>query len=158
MITKIKPNYIIIPLITVLVALAGNYFTSQGINGWYNQLEKPEWTPSGAFIGAMWTFLYVLVTATVIIFWNKFKSTDNFKLIIGLFILNAVLNATWSFVFFSANLLGFALIHIMVLNLTILALIFLIWPKSKKLSLALIPYTGWVTVATTLNYFIWAMN
>ncbi len=155
---KIKPNYFIIPLITVSVAIFGNYFTSQGINGWYDELAKPEWTPSGSFIGAMWTFLYALVTATVIFFWNKFKKTDRFRLIIGLFIANAVLNATWSMLFFGFNLVGVSLAHIMILNLTIIALIFLLWPISKKLSIALIPYTGWVSVATLLNYFILIMN
>lgn len=155
---KIKPNYFIIPLITVAVALFGNYFTAQGINGWYDQLTKPEWTPSGGFIGAMWTFLYILVTAVALIAWNKFKSARHFKVIIGLFAFNAILNATWSMLFFGFNLVGLSLIHISVLNLTIIALIFLLWPDSKKLSLALIPYTGWVSVATALNYFIWTLN
>ena len=155
---KLKPNYFIIPLVTILVALFGNYFTAQGVNGWYDGLTKPEWTPSGAFIGAMWTFLYVLVTAIVLRFWNKFKGTNNFRLIIGLFIANAVLNATWSTVFFGFNLIGFGLAHIILLNLTIVSLIVLIWPKSKMLSIGLLPYTGWVTVATALNYFIWTLN
>ena len=155
---KIKPNYFIIPLVTIGVALLGNYFTSQGVNGWYDELAKPEWTPGGAFIGAMWTFLYVLVTVIVLKFWNKFKGSNNFKIIIGLFVLNALLNATWSMLFFGFNLLGFSLIHIVALNLTIIALMVLIWPKSKFLSIGLIPYTGWVFVASVLNYFIWTLN
>ncbi|MGM0438920.1 MAG: TspO/MBR family protein, partial [Patescibacteria group bacterium] len=60
--------------------------------------------------------------------------------------------------FFGFNLLFISLIHILVLNLTIIALIVLLWPESKKLSIALIPYTGWVSVATALNYFIWTLN
>ncbi len=155
---KIKPNYFIIPAITVLVALFGNYFTAQGLNGWYDQLIKPGWTPSGGFIGMMWTFIYLLVTGTVLFFWNKFKTAKNFNTIIGLFIFNAVLNATWSLLFFGLNLLAASLVHIVALNLTIVALIILLWPISKKVSLALIPYTGWVTVATVLNYLIWFYN
>lgn len=155
---KIKPNYFIIPLITILVALFGNYFTAQSVDGWYQQLTKPEWTPSGGFIGGMWTFLYILVTATVLIFWNKFKKAKNFKLITGLFIINAILNATWSMMFFGFNLLVTSLINILILNLTIIALIVLLWPESKKLSVALIPYTGWVSVASALNYLIWTLN
>jgi tryptophan-rich sensory protein len=155
---KIKLNYFIIPLITILVALFGNYFTAQGVNGWYKELNRPEWTPSGAFIGAMWTFLYFLITTVVLIFWNKFKEVKNFKAIAGLFILNAILNATWSMLFFGFNLLFTSLIQIITLNLTIIALIVLLWPESKKLSIALIPYTGWVSVATALNYYIWILN
>ncbi len=155
---NIKLNYFLIPLITIAVAIFGNYFTSQGINGWYDELVKPEWTPPGALIGAIWTFLYALVTAVVLIFWNKFKSTDHFKLIIVLFAVNAILNATWSLLFFTLNLTGVALIQIIVLNLTIILLILFLWPVSKKLAIALIPYTGWVSVATALNYFIWILN
>ena len=155
---KIKPNYFIIPLVTIGVALFGNYFTSQGVNGWYDDLAKPDWTPDGAFIGAMWTFLYLLVTAIVLKFWNKFKGDKNFKIIVGLFILNALLNATWSMLFFGFNLLGFSLMHIIVLNLTIITLIALLWPKSKLLAAGLIPYVGWVSVASALNYLIWTMN
>lgn len=155
---KIKLNYLVIPLVTILVAFFGNYFTAQGLNGWYDQLIKPQWTPSGGFIGGMWTFLYMLVTGVVLIFWNKFKRAKHFKVIIGLFILNAILNATWSMLFFDFNLLFTSLIHIIILNLTIIALIVLIWPESKKLSVALIPYIGWVSVATALNYSIWVLN
>ncbi len=155
---NIKPNYFIIPLITIAVALFGNYFTAQGLNGWYDELVKPSWTPSGAIIGAIWTFLYALVTAVVLIFWNKFKDNKRFKLIIGLFVINAILNATWSMLFFGFNLVGLSLIHISLLNLTILGLIFFLWPLSRKMAVALIPYTAWVFVATTLNYFIWIAN
>ncbi len=155
---RIKPNYIVIPLITVCVSLFGNYFTAQGVNGWYDGLARPEWTPSGGFIGIMWTLLYILVTAIVLRFWNKFKRAKKFRLIVGLFIANAVLNATWSMLFFGFNLLGISLIHITVLNLTIIALIFSLWPQSKLLSVGLIPYTAWVSVASVLNYLIWTLN
>ncbi len=155
---RIKPNYFIIPLITVAVAIFGSYFTSQGVNGWYDGLIKPEWTPVGSFIGAMWTFLYILVTLIVISFWNNFKESKKFNLIVGLFLTNAILNATWSMLFFGFNLLGFSLIHITLLNLTIILLMILLWPKSKKLSLCMLPYFGWVSIATALNYFIWIYN
>ncbi len=155
---KVKPNYIIIPLITILISVLGSWFTSQGMDGWYENLVKPEWTPDGSFIGAMWTFIYVLVTGVVLIYWNKYKDDPRFKLVIGLFILNAFLNVTWSLSFFTLELLAFSFAHIIALNLTILALIVLIWPTSKYLAIALIPYTAWVTVASVLNYSIWMLN
>jgi tryptophan-rich sensory protein len=155
---KLKPNYFFIPLITILIALFGNYFTGQSVNSWYQELTKPEWTPSGAFIGGMWTLIYILTTSTVLVFWNRYKGAKNYKIIIGLFIVNGLLNATWSMLFFGFNLLLFSLIDIIILNLTIIGLIVLIWPRSKILALTLVPYTGWVTVATALNYFIWTAN
>ncbi len=153
-----KLNYFIIPVITIFVAVAGNYFTSLGLDSWYESLIKPEWTPSGAFIGGMWFFLYLLVTAVVLFFFNACRNSKRFNLIISLFAVNAFLNATWSYLFFGLNNLTFSLFHIIILNLTIIALIALSWKESKIVALGLIPYTGWVTVATYLNYSILILN
>ncbi len=158
MLKKIKPNFILIPFIVLIVAAVGGYFTSQGLNGWYEELTKPEWTPSGSFISAMWTFIYVLVASIVLVYFNKFKNSKNFSLVIVLFVLNAILNATWSLSFFTLNLLLFSFVHIMILNLTIIALIILLWKDNKFLSLGLLPYTAWVTIASVLNYSIFLMN
>ncbi len=153
-----KINYIVIPLIAILVSALGGYFTSQGVNDWYEGLVKPGWTPSGEFIGAVWAFLYVLVTVVVLIYWNRHYKEKRFKLVMGVFVLNALLNTTWSFSFFTLNYVGFAFLHIITLNLTILTLILLLWPASRILSLSLVPYAIWVTIAGTLNYFIWILN
>lgn len=155
---KIKPNYFIIPFIVFLIATVGNYFTSLGLDSWYQELIKPDWTPSGFFIGLVWTFLYLLVTFVVLVFFNRYQKEKNFRIIIFLFLFNGLLNAFWSLLFFGLNQLFFAFAHINVLNLTIILLIYLLWPISKKLSLALLPYFIWVTIASTLNYFIWILN
>ncbi len=155
---KIKLNYFTVPLVTIAVAVSGSYFTSLGLNGWYDQLSKPGWTPGGGFIGAMWTFLYILVTIVVLGFVNRHRQAGRYSIIIAFFIVNAVLNATWSLIFFSMNLTGLALLWIILLNLTIIYLIILIWPYSKLLAAGLIPYAAWVSVAGTLNYMIWVMN
>ncbi len=155
---KIKLNYFVIPLITITVASLGSYFTSLGLNGWYETIAKPGWTPAGGFIGAMWTFLYILVTIIALGFVNRHRSAKRYTLIIILFIINAFLNAVWSLIFFGLNLTGLAFLWIIVLNLTIIALIILIWPSSKLLAAGLIPYTAWVSAASALNYMIWIMN
>ncbi len=155
---KIKLNYIVIPLFTIAVSTLGGYFTSQGVGDWYKELIKPEWTPDGSVIGIIWTLLYILVTAIVLVYWNKYRNEKNFNIVIGLFIVNAILNATWSFTFFTLNYIALALAHIVLLNLTTLVLIILLWPTSRLLSLGLLPYIAWVTIAGTLNYFIWILN
>ncbi len=153
-----KLNYLIIPLITLTVASLGGYFTSLSLDSWYPSLEKPTWTPSGETIGIIWTFLYLLVTGVVLFFFNRFKKDAHFRIVISLFLLNALLNATWSLLFFSFNLIFLSLLQMVLLILTVIFLIFLIWPKSKLLSLLLTPYLIWLLVAGSLNYFIWILN
>ncbi len=155
---KLKLNYLVIPLAVFITALLGSYFTSQGVDDWYKELTKPHWTPPGSFIGIMWTFIYVLVTLIVLSFYNKFRGEKNFKIIISVFVLNAILNATWSLLFFTLNLLLLSFIQIVLLFITIILLMILIWPKSRLLSLALLPYACWVIVAGTLNYLIFILN
>jgi benzodiazapine receptor len=154
-----KLNYIIIPLITILVSVSGSSFTSSGIgSGWYASIAKPSWTPPGSVIGAVWTTIFILSTVSAILVWNYAKRDQRFWWIIGIFIANAFLNVFWSFLFFGQKMLGAAVIEAAVLDLSVIALIILIWPLSRVASVLLIPYAGWVAFATYLTYSVWRLN
>jgi tryptophan-rich sensory protein len=45
-----------------------------------------------------------------------------------------------------------------ILEATVIALIVLIWPKSRLSALLLAPYAGWVAFATYLAFVIWQYN
>jgi len=95
-----KPNYIIIPLITVFVSLLGGWLTSSGMS-WYKSINLPSWTPPGSIIGLVWTILFILATISALIVWNSLAGKNNFSLIIAIFILNSILNFGWSWLFFN---------------------------------------------------------
>lgn len=153
----IKPNYIIIPLITILVSVIGSFATSRGMD-WYRTINLPEITPPGQFIGTVWTILFILATISALIVWNTAERTGNFKLIIALFIANAILNVLWSYMFFGAHWIGPAVIEAGLLGLSVIMLIIFIWPVSKLAAGLLMPYAGWVAFATYLTYTIWQLN
>jgi len=154
-----KPNYLIIPLITILVSVTGSSFTSSGIgSGWYASIAKPAWTPPGSVIGAVWTTIFILTTVSAILVWQKAKRDSRFRWIIGLFIANALLNIFWSFLFFGQAMIGAAVIEAAILDATVIALIVLIWRISRIASLLLVPYAAWVAFATYLTYTVWSMN
>lgn len=152
-----KLNYFIIPLITIITSLSGSWFTNKGMD-WYNKLKLPDFTPPGSVIGIVWTIIFILTTISALIVWNKFDYDNKFWLIIGLFILNAILNALWSFIFFYSGQIGPAIIEMLVLEATVIGLIVLIWPLSKLAAGLLIPYSAWVLFATYLAYSIWNLN
>ncbi|OHA80894.1 MAG: hypothetical protein A2675_02270 [Candidatus Yonathbacteria bacterium RIFCSPHIGHO2_01_FULL_51_10] len=152
-----KSNYIIIPLITIIVATVGSLLTSGGMD-WYQTIALPSWTPSGAIIGAVWTVLFVLATISALIVWNKVERTWIFKHIIRFFIMNAVVNVLWSAAFFGVHLLGLAVITAAILALTVIMLVLLIWKSSRTAALLLVPYAVWVVFATYLSYAIWDLN
>ncbi|MFB6225928.1 MAG: TspO/MBR family protein [Candidatus Paceibacteria bacterium] len=154
-----KPNYLTIPGITLTVSVLGNFFTSAGIeSGWYDSIATPSWTPNGSVIGLVWTVIFILTTISALIIWNRYSDSKNFSYIIGLFIVNAFLNFTWSFLFFTVHFIGAAFIDAFLIAVSVAALIYLIWPRSKIAALLLAPYFLWVGFATYLNYIILVLN
>ncbi|MDD5341135.1 MAG: tryptophan-rich sensory protein [Patescibacteria group bacterium] len=152
-----KPNYIIIPLITLAIALTGSLLTSAGMD-WYNTLTLPASAPAGIVIGTVWTIIFILSTISALIIWNNFKEDKLFRWIIGIFIANAILNVLWSYVFFYSHQIGASIVEMIILELSVLSLCVLIWPKSKWASILLWPYVAWVIFATYLTVNIWQLN
>jgi len=153
-----KINYLIIPLITIVVGYLGNIITNQGLDGWYYNLNLPNIAPAGWFIGLMWSIIYVLTTISALIVWNKLKKDKDFKLIISLFIVNAFLNWFWTYLFFGMNLIYPALLEMIILNIINLWLIVILRKKNLLASVLLIPYFIWVSFATYLTYLILTLN
>jgi tryptophan-rich sensory protein len=149
-------SYILIPLVTILVAYIGGRLTARSVATWYRTLHKPSWTPQGSVIGAVWTVLYILAAISALIVWNL--STPVPLIVATLFILNAVVNVLWSYVFFYLHKMGPAIWVCLFLDLTIVLLIWLIAPLSTLAAWLLVPYAAWVTFASYLNYRVWAMN
>lgn len=153
---QIKTNYIVIFSITIIVAVVGSWLTAMGM-GWYNNLNLPSIAPAGSFIGLVWTVIFILSTASAILFWNSPRGKD-FKIIIGLFILNAFLNVLWSFLFFALHLFWWAIAEMILLNLVNLLLIALLWKYNRKSAILLVPYFLWVSFATYLAYSVASLN
>ncbi len=152
-----KPNYIIIPLITIAVAVIGSFLTSAGMD-WYKTLNLPSLAPGGGFIGSVWTVIFILSTISVLIIWNSAPRTNLFWWIIGFFIVNAILNVLWSYIFFYSHNIGPSIIEMIILEISVLGLCILIWPYSRVASILIWPYAIWVCFATYLAYNIWILN
>ena len=151
-----KPNYLIIPLVVLLVAVAGSYFTGTGM-AWYKTINLPTWAPNGAFIGTVWTIIFILSAIATILVWNGSRGPA-FKWIIGLLILNGLLNIFWCFLFFNLHLFGWSIVEMIILEATVIAPIILIWPSSQPAALLFLPYAVWVPFATYLAISVWRLN
>lgn len=155
---KLKLNYAVIPLAVIATSLIGSSVTS-GNMSWYKTLVLPPIAPPGGFIGLVWTVIFILTAISILLFWNKEKKPKNKRLIGELFVLNGALNVFWSAVFFGQHLLGWAIVEMIVLNITNLVLIIWLWRnKYRASSILLWPYFGWVCFATFLASWIWVLN
>jgi translocator protein len=152
-----KINYLTIPLITIAVAYFGGVITTNGLE-WYYGLNLPSIAPEGWFIGLMWSIIYILATMSALMVWNKLRKDKDFKLIIGLFIVNAFLNWFWSYLFFGIHFIITAFLEMIVLNIVNLVLICILRKKNLTASILLIPYFLWVCFATYLAYLVMINN
>lgn len=168
---KFKPNYIIIPLITIAVAILGGIFSAWGMPWYYSELIQPDMTPPSWLFPIAWNIIFVLTTISALIAWNKryvenrylliFKKKEIdviFVFVVGLFIANAVFNVVWSLLFFTLHQISLALFEMVILEITTLVIMGLMWKRSKLASVLLIPYAGWVAFATYLTFEIALLN
>lgn len=165
---KIKLNYLIIPLIVFLVAAIGTLATIPNLETWYKTLSLPSFAPAGQIIGTVWTILYILISVSLILFWNNAKRDICFKRALVVFGINGFLNALWSYVFFGWHQIGWAVLVSALMAVTIYLLIFQFYSNLSKKSenpnalktaaYLLVPYAAWVTFATYLNYVIFTLN
>jgi|WetSurSiteA1Bulk_404760.scaffolds.fasta_scaffold02542_5 translocator protein len=153
-----KLYYIIIPLITIITSSLGSLFTSKGLTAWYKTINLPSFTPPGSTIGLVWTTIFILATISAIIVWGNKLPVSKRQAIAIAFLVNAVLNILWSYLFFGQHLLFAAFIEALVLEISVLVLIFLIYPVSKISAYLLIPYSAWVAFASYLTYLTWFLN
>lgn len=143
-------------LAAVVILGAGGALTE--IGPWYNQLRKPSWQPPNWLFAPAWTAIFALAAFAAVKSWDAASGFAEHALVAGLFALNGVLNVLWSLLFFKLQRPDWALIEIVPLWLSILALIAGLAPLSGRGSLALLPYLLWVSFAAVLNRTIVRLN
>lgn len=152
---EFKPNYLIIPSLTILVAFIGSSFTRSGMP-WYHTLTLPTLVPPGWVFGIAWNIIYTLATIAAVYVWN-FTTLEHKKTAL-LFGINGVLNAGWCWIFFGLHAIGFGIAVCATLCLWTAYMTAVLWQHKKIIAALLLPYVAWTTFATYLNYATWALN
>jgi len=126
-------------------------------DAWYYALNKPEWNPPNWVFGPVWIILYILMGVAVWLVWKK-RSGDSAFIAIVVYIVQLILNAAWTWIFFGLHSPVMAFVEICLLWMAILATSFFfrrVYPLAAGL---LLPYLLWVTFAAALNFTIWRLN
>lgn len=126
--------------------------------GWYQTLEKPDWTPSASTIGTIWTILYPIILVTFgIVFYQAWKKKIPFLVALP-FLINLFANFAFTPILFGIKNLPLASLDILIVWLTIVWGMISIWQHVKILALLQIPYLVWVSIATFLQLSITFLN
>lgn len=117
---------------------------------WYRSLRKPRWQPPPAAFPAVWTPLYVLLAVAGARALDRTRGATR-NAYLQTYAANLALNAGWTIVFFRGRRPTAALVEIMVLNASNLALLRRSWRADHWAGAAVLPYAVWTSFATTLN-------
>jgi translocator protein len=142
----------------VVTSFIGNTATLPKIQGWYAGLAKPWYNPPNWVFGPAWTLLFALMA---IAFWRilqKPAATPGRGTAIALFVLQLVLNAGWSVLFFGMESPRLGLVEIVPFWLAILATLVAFARIDRLAGWLLVPYLAWVSFAGVLNYGIVSLN
>ena len=151
------PKLVISLVLPFIAGGIGSYFTIPSIGSWYVTLSKPFFNPPDFLFGPVWTLLYVLMGISFYLVWSSARSKFR-KRATALFLIQLVLNASWSIVFFGLQNPLLGLVNIVILWIAIFITIRTFSLISKPASYLLYPYLFWVTFAGVLNLSIVLLN
>ena len=98
------------------------------------------------------------MAVSLFLVWDKKLSTKKLKTVLAPFIIQLVLNAMWSPVFFGLKNMLLALVIIIFMLIYIVKTIKSFRGVSKIAAKMLYPYLAWVSFATLLNFSVWILN
>jgi translocator protein len=150
---EIDPRVVVAAIAAVVAVSAIGGLATDTDSGWYQALDRPSFQPAGATFGIVWTTLYALIAISISICVSRAEGPARRELI-GLWVVNLLLNVGWTWIFFQAESPLGAGIEILVLLATTLVLIARSRPWSRVGALLLVPYALWISFATVLTWTI----
>ena len=130
----------------ILAAMIGSLASTQASSDlWYLSLNKSELNPPSYVFGIVWPILYVLMMISAYLAYKK---------IYGIFLIQLVFNAAWSWLFFRFQMPLISLIDIYLLVALNLYITALMYRENKLAFILFIPYVLWISFASYLNLYI----
>ena len=92
-------SLIIFIVVCELVGISGSFFTVRAIPTWYAKLKKPTFNPPNWIFGPVWTVLYALQGIAAYLVFQK----NGIDFALEFFVVQLILNALWTPLFFARN-------------------------------------------------------
>ena len=141
-----------------LVGVVPGYLTADGVQTWYQTLEKPDRNPPDWVFGPVWGILFAAMGVSLYLIRRERQDATGRRAATGLFLLQLALNATWTLVFFGRRSILGGLVVISLLGPAIVMTAVAAALVDRRAGLLLLPYLAWVAFATSLNYELWRLN
>lgn len=146
-----------IGLVATLLAGGIGAIASVDAAAFYASLNQPAWAPPASVFGPVWTALYVLMGVAAWLVWRQPASRVRTQAL-AVFVVQLVVNALWSWLFFAWHLGAWALADVLLL-LALIGLTIALFRRVSPLAAALlVPYLAWVGFASALTWAVWRAN
>lgn len=145
-------------LITLSIGVVAGIFTEPGVKTWYIYLYKPPFNPPNWVFAPVWTLLYILIGISAWMVWRQREKRSAFIAARNAYIVQLLLNFSWSIVFFGMHRIFSALVIIGCLELAIIVNMIRFSRIDTKAAWLLFPYLLWVSFAGLLNASIYILN
>lgn len=121
----------------------------------YATLNTPPWAPPASVFGPVWSALYACMGIAA---WLVWRTGENTRQALALFVAQLVVNALWSWLFFAWRLGALAFVDVLLLLVVIAATIHYFGRHSRLAAALLSPYILWVGFASALTWAVWRAN
>lgn len=139
----------------LVLGVLGGLMTEVG--HWYARLRKPPWQPPRWAFAPAWTAIFALTAWAGIMAWPGADAGGRRDILIA-YGVNGVFNLLWSPLFFKWRRPDWALVEVVFLWASIVAMIVALAPWSATAPWLLVPYLAWVSFAAMLNRTIVRLN
>ena len=127
------------------------------MNKWYKNLKTAPWSPPDYVFGIVWPILYVfLFISILLVLFNK--KCFPYCSPITYFILQLILNLSWTTIFFHYKQILLGLITIVLMICLAIITMIEFYPINQIAAYLFVPYIAWLTVALSLNLYIYLYN
>jgi tryptophan-rich sensory protein len=148
----------VIAAIIWAVILGGVGGLATEIGPWYKNLKKPSWQPPDWLFGPAWTLILGLAAWAAVLAYNGASNDAGRTAVVILYSVNLVFHFIWSPLFFKFKRPDLALVEVVFLWGSVLALCVALRQFSVTASWLIVPYLAWVSFAACLNLMIVRLN
>ncbi len=141
-------------VVAVYAVLSGRWVSADP--GWYASLPTPSWQPPPWVFGVAWplNFLALGVAGTVIAWTRPAGESVRFLVVLAVSVVAAL---TWAHQFYVPHELGRAAVALAVAAVLTWVLALVAGGSITWAGWVLVPYAGWMTVATSLSVGYWSL-
>lgn len=141
--------------LVLLYAVGSGFFIDN--SGWYQSLHKPTWQPPDIVFGLIWPYNFIMLGISGFIVVRDASSSRSMIFLVFL-ALSVVAALAWSYFFYQPHDFTRASIALGLAALFTLPLLILTLQTNALVGILLIPYQGWLTIATLLSVSYGKLN